>query len=75
MAIVPVKLYGIVSDWPNTAQLHTRSFDKLAAGTVALAQSARAISAEICFRIVPDVAVVPNNPDDAFRLYVIDFRW
>ena len=75
MSIMPVKFYGVISYRPNLVQFRTRNGVKLAAGAVALTQRAGAISTEVLLRIVPNMAIVPNNSDNAFCFDMVDFGW
>jgi hypothetical protein len=75
VSILPVKFYGVVAYGPYVDQLGIRSRDKLPAGAVALAESAGAIPAQVCFWIIPHMAIVPNDSYDGICFEMIDFGW
>jgi len=75
MTIVPVKFYRVVSYWANVNQLSIGNRDKLPGGAVPLAKSARAVTPQVRFWIVPCMVIIPQNPDDALGFTVIDLGW
>jgi hypothetical protein len=75
MTIVPVKFYRVVSYWANVNQLSIGNRDKLPGGAVPLAKSARAVTPQVRFWIVPCMVIIPQNPDDALGFNVIDLGW
>lgn len=56
-------------------QLSIRNGDKLPGGAVPLAKSARAVTPQVRFWIVPCMVITPQNPDDALGFDVIDLGW
>jgi hypothetical protein len=75
VTIVPVKFYRVISYWLDVNQLGIRNGDKLPGGTVPLAKSARAVTPQVRFWIVPCMVIIPQNPDDALGFNVIDLGW
>ena len=75
VTIVPVKLYRVVPYRPNVNQLGVRYGDKLPAGAVPLAESARTISAQVRFWIDSRVVIIPQDPDNAICFDMIDLGW
>jgi hypothetical protein len=75
VTIVPVKFYRIVSYWLDVNQLSIRNGDKLPGGAVPLAKSARAVTPQVRFWIVPGMVIIPQNSDDALGFNVIDLGW
>jgi hypothetical protein len=75
VTIVPVKFYRVVSYWLDANQLSIRNGDKLARDAVPLAKSARAVTPQVRFWIVPGMVIIPQNPDDALGFDVIDLGW
>jgi hypothetical protein len=75
VTIVPVKFYRVVSYWLDVNQLSIRNGDKLPGGAVPLAKSARAVTPQVRFWIVPCMVIIPQNPDDALSFDVIDLGW
>ena len=72
VTIVPVKFYGVIPYRPNIEQFRFWNGDKLAARAVSLAQRAGAIATKIFFRIIPNMAIVPNKSDDSFCFNMIN---
>jgi hypothetical protein len=72
---MPVKFYRVVSYRANVHQFGIRNGDKLTAGPVPLAKSARAIAPQVRFWIAPSMVIIPQNPDDAVCFDVINLGW
>jgi hypothetical protein len=75
VTIAPVKLYRVVPYRPNVNQLGVGDGDKLPAGAVTLAESARAVSAQVRLWILSRMVIIPQNPDNAICFDVIDLGW
>ena len=75
MAVVPLKLYGIITNGPDCDEFRVRRFDEFALRPVALAQSTRAVAAQIRLLVFAYMAVIPCDLDDATRFAVIDLGW
>lgn len=74
VTIVPVKFYGVIPYRPDIEQFRFWNGDKVTARAVPLTQRAGAIPTKIFFRIVPNMAIVPNNSDDSFRFDMINLN-
>jgi hypothetical protein len=72
VTIVPVKFDRIVSYWANINQLSIGNRDKLPAGAVPLAKSARAMAPQVRFWISSRMVIIPQNPDDRLCFNVIN---
>jgi hypothetical protein len=72
---MPVKFYRVVSYRANVNQFSIRNGDKLTAGPVTLAKSARAMAPQVGFWIGTRMIIIPQNPDDALCFDVINLGW
>ena len=75
VAILPSEFDGIVPHRANILEPCLRHRNEFALRAVSLTECARTVPTKIFLRVLSHVAVVPGDPNDAFRFDVIDFDW
>jgi hypothetical protein len=69
---MPVKFDGVIADRFDTLQLRVWNRDKPALGAMALAQGARAETAQIFLGIFAGVAILPGNTHHLAAFHMIN---